>query len=316
MQPSTFRTIDVIALLVVVVVWGLNFFMMRYVLQTFTPFQMGAARFFFVAIPLVFIVKRPKMHWKWVVSFGLLQGLGQFGLLFTAINLGLATGLASVLLQTQVFFTAILGFMVLNERPHRALLCGLGLALAGLACFIMNFLQPGHPNSNATFLGFSLCLLGALMWAGSNLIARMAQSSGAVLEPLAFVVWSGLVPVLPFIGLSWWLDAPQTRWQWTQAPLYTWLAIAYLAWMASLLGTTLWTHLLKRYPTNQIAPFSLGVPIVGLSAGSFILHESITAWQWAGIGLLACALLCVVLVPLWEAKKAHPNQPASKLPQD
>ena len=70
---------------------------MKFALRDFTPFQLGAARYVFATLPLLLVIRRPKLHWKWVVSYGLLQGVGQFGLLFIALNVGMTAALASVL---------------------------------------------------------------------------------------------------------------------------------------------------------------------------------------------------------------------------
>ena len=119
---------DLAAALCIVLIWGTNFVAMKLALRDFTPFQLGAARYVFAALPLLLIVKPPRLHWKWVVGYGLLQGVGQFGLLFIALKVGMTAALASVLLQTQVFFTALFGFVLLRERVGRSLQCGLLLA--------------------------------------------------------------------------------------------------------------------------------------------------------------------------------------------
>lgn len=133
------------------------------------------------------------------------------------------------------------------------------------------------------------------MWAMSNIVARHVQQSGAPYSPLAFVVWSGIFAILPFAALSWVFDPETVRWQWTGARASSWLAVAYLGWVATLLGYSLWTGLLKRHPANRVAPFSLGVPVVGLATGMLVLGEAITPWQWAGVALLVAALGCVML---------------------
>ena len=74
----------------------------------------------------------------------------------------------------------------------------------------------------------------------------------------------------------------------------SWAAVAYLGWATTIVGYSLWTGLHKRHPANRVAPFSLGVPVVGLTTGMLVLNETITSWQWAGIGLLAAALACVM----------------------
>lgn len=90
---------------------------------------------------------------------------------------------------------------------------------------------------------------------------------------------------------------PRVAWRWLHAPLMAWAAVAWMAWMAwmaSVLGYALWTRLLQRHPANRVAPFSLGVPVVGLSVGMGLLGESSTRWQWGGIALTVLALGCVL----------------------
>jgi drug/metabolite transporter (DMT)-like permease len=151
---------DYAAALAVVVIWGLNFVAMKFALRDFTPFQLGAARYVFAVLPLVLLVKAPRLHWKWVLLYGLCQGVGQFGFLFSALKVGMTAALASVLMQTQVFFTAIFGFVLLHERPSRPLQLGLLLAALGLACFAMNYIAPVGGGAGAspatTFWGLVL----------------------------------------------------------------------------------------------------------------------------------------------------------------
>ncbi|CAN5390998.1 O-acetylserine/cysteine exporter [soil metagenome] len=294
MKPEALSGRDLAAALVVVLVWGVNFVAMKFALRDFTPFQLGAARYLFAALPLVLFIKPPQVPWKWVVLYGLLQGVGQFCLLFMALKVGMTAALASVLLQTQLFFTALFGFVLLHERAGRPLQVGMVLAALGLACFGYNYASPGAA-SGTTLAGFALTLCAAAMWAASNIVARRVQKVAGHYSPQAFVVWSSSVAILPFMALSWAFDPEAVRWQWLRAGWSSWLAIAYLGWVATVVGYSLWTGLLKRHPANRVAPFSLCVPIVGLSAGMLVLGEAVTPWQWAGIALVVAALACVML---------------------
>ena len=297
MSATRFRAIDLIAALGVVIIWGLNFVAMKVGLRTFTPFQLGLARYVFAVFPLILVVPRPQVHWGWVVGYGLLQGVGQFGLLFTGLHLGMTAALASVLMQTQIFFTAFFSFALLHERPDRQLTVGLVFAGLGLACIAAEQLANArHAQvSITTTSGVVLTLGAAVMWAASNLIVRQARGANAPFKIVPFLVWSSLVPILPFVGMTMLFDPTPTRWAWHGAPWSSWLAVAYLGWISTIIAYALWTGMLMRHPANRVAPFSLGVPIVGLAAGVFILDESISGWQWAGIGLIAAALACVVL---------------------
>ncbi len=297
-QTSTFSSRDYLSALAVVVIWGLNFVFMKFALHDFTPFQLGAARYVFAVLPLILFIKRPQMDVKWLLMYGLFQGVGQFGFVFVALKVGMTAALASVLMQTQVFFTALFSLLLLGERPSRSLQIGLLLAAAGLTCFAMNYIAPQAGNTPATTLfGFIFCVAGASMWAASNMVVRKAQQSltrDTSFDAVAFLVWSSVVPILPFIGLTLLFDAESTRWRWLAAPWSSWLSVAFLGWVATIIAYAMWTSLLKRHPANRVAPFSLGVPVVGITAGMLVLGEQITSWQWGGIALVVAALLTVM----------------------
>ena len=297
-RTTHFSSRDYLSALAVVVIWGLNFIFMKFALRDFTPFQMGAARYVFAVFPLIFFIKRPNMDVKWLLYYGLFQGVGQFGFLFVGLKLGMTAALASVLMQTQVFFTAIFSFVLLKEKPSRSLQIGLLLAAAGLACFAMNYIAPQVINTPATtLLGLIFCVLGASMWSASNIVVRKAQQSltkDTSFDAVAFLVWSSVVPIIPFIALTLLLDPEPTRWRWLAAPWSSWVSVAFLGWVATIIAYAMWTQLLKRHPANRVAPFSLGVPVVGITAGMLILGEQITTWQWGGIAFVVAALLMVM----------------------
>ncbi|WP_426196344.1 EamA family transporter [Massilia sp. DWR3-1-1] len=296
---------DYVAALGVVLIWGTNFIAMKFALHDMTPFQLGAGRYLFAVLPLILFFRPPRLHWKFVLAYGLLQGVGQFGCLFLALKVGMSAALGSVLMQTQVFFTALFGFVLLRERASTALLWGLGLAALGIACFSLNYLAPGAATGGTTAAGFVLVLGAAAMWAASNIVVRRAQQASAGFDVVPFMVWSSLVPVLPFILLSLAFDDPATRWRWLAAPWTTWASLAYLGWFATILAYALWTGLLKRHPLNRVAPFSLAVPVVGISSGMIILGDVITPWQWAGTALVVASLATVMFGPRllrWRAR--------------
>jgi O-acetylserine/cysteine efflux transporter len=296
---------DLAAVLAIVVIWGTNFVVMKAGLRDFTPFQLGAGRYLFAVLPLLLLVRPPRLHWKWVLLFGLFQGLGQFGFLFSALRVGMTASLASVLMQTQVFFTAIFGFVLLRERAAPPLQAGLVLAALSLVCFALPYLLPHEGAAGATTaLGFVLNLCAASMWAASNIVTRKAQAENGAFDPLGLVVWGSAAPIIPFMLLSLWLDPVDTRWRWLDAHWTSWLALAWLGWVATIGAYGMWTGLLKRHPANKVAPFSLGVPVVGLAAG-MLLGEAITGWQWAGIALVVAALACVMFGPALTAARAR-----------
>jgi len=307
-EPGAMGARDLLAALAVVIIWGLNFIAMKWGLESFTPFELGAMRYVAAALPMVFLVRPPRIGWRWVVGFGMFQGVGQFSFGFFALKLGMTAALASVLMQTQVFFTALFGFMALGERPSRPLLIGMALAGVGLVCFAMNFIGPEAGSAGgATLIGIALTLCAAASWSVSNIVARLAQRAAPGYDPLAFVVWSCPAPILAFVALVATTETDAGRWlhadAWAALPAVAWGSVAYLGWMATILGYGLWTRLLTRHPANRVAPFSLGVPVVGLAAGMLVLGEVVTPWQWAGTAFVVSALVCVVLGGRWAQRR-------------
>ncbi|MCD4505046.1 EamA family transporter [Chromobacterium piscinae] len=280
---------DIAQALAIVLAWGVNFVVIKWGVAGVPPLLLGALRFALVALPAVFIVKRPALPWRYLALYGLTVGVGQFGCLFTAIKLGMPAGLASVVLQSQAFFTLLLARVFLGERWQASQLAGLALALGGLALIGMG------KGGDMTALGFGLTIAAATSWAASNIVVRAIGRDGFKVEPLGLVIWSSLVPPIPFLLLSWQLEGGER----IEAALrgfdgQSLFAVAYLAFVATMFGYGLWSRLLARHAAAKVAPFSLLVPVVGLLASHWLLGESLTAAQLAGSGLLMAGLLATV----------------------
>lgn len=301
-SSPTLTARDLAAVTLVILLWGLNFVPTKLALQAFTPFQLGAARFLLAAFPLVLFLPRPPIPFKWLLLYGLTQGVGQFGFLFLALDIGMTTALASVLMQTQIFFTALMGATLLGEVISRPLKAGMAVASVGLVCFAVNAILASG-TEEVGLMGLMLTLLAASMWASANILVRKIQSTGRQYQPLSLLAWSSLISALGFIVLAAFLDDAAVRWQWLQAGPSTWVSVLYLGWVAGGVAFLLWTLLLTRHPASRVAPFSLGIPVVGLLAGVFILEEQVTALQWTGSALVMSALVLVVVSALYSARK-------------
>jgi len=287
---------DLLRALGVVVIWGLNFVVMKVGLQDVGPMLLGALRFALAAFPFLLFVRFPKLPWRYVVGYGLAQGLGQFGFLFLGLKLGMTAGMASVVMQTQAFFTLLLAVPVLGERTRGAQWLGLGVALAGL---LLIATAHGDGPGQMTLAGFVLTLSAAFMWAVSNLVARLANRVTDY-DPLPFIVWSSVFPIVPFLLLAVWMDGPQLVWQqFVGLSFQSMLVVLFLAWFATLLAYSLWTRLLKRHPAGRVTPFSLLVPVVGLWAAWVFFGELPLPQQWLGTGLVLMGLVVNQLGGVW-----------------
>jgi O-acetylserine/cysteine efflux transporter len=200
----------------------------------------------------------------------------------------MTAAMASVLMQTQLFFTTLLGVALLGESLTKTGIYALLLAAIGLVCFAISAVQGG---GDITLAGLLLNLAAAGMWAVSNIVARRAQRLHPDFDALQYVVWISLVPIVPFIVLAWALDPAEVRWNWLGARDSSWASVVFLGLIATVTAYAMWTQLLKRHPASRVAPFSLGVPVVGLVAAIVLLGETVTALQWLGSGLVVGALV-------------------------
>lgn len=273
---------DLLLALIVIVVWGLNFVVIMLGLQDVPPMLLGALRFLLAALPAVFFIRPPRVPLRWLLAYGLTISLGQFAFLFSAMKVGMPAGLASLVLQSQAFFTLFFAALLLGERVRAGNLLGLLVAAGGLA------LIGAQSGQGMTLAGFMLTIGAASMWALGNVVTRKIGDVNLV----GLVVWGSLVPPLPFLALSWWLEGPTAIATALQGfGLKSLLVLAYLSFGATILGYSLWSRLLSRYPASQVAPFSLLVPVVGLSSSVLLLGERLDTLQMAGAVLVMLGLL-------------------------
>jgi O-acetylserine/cysteine efflux transporter len=274
-------TRDLLSALIVILAWGVNFVVIKVGLHGVPPMLLGALRFSLVALPAVFFVKRPTVPFRWVFAYGATISLGQFVLLFYAMSVGMPAGLASLVLQAQAFFTLIFAAMILGEQIRGPNILGLLIAACGLAVIGV---QGGHAMTAA---GFLLTLAASAMWGMGNVITKRMGK----VDLLSLVVWASLVPPLPFLALSLMMEGPaRIEASLAAISMTSILAIVYLAFIATMLGYTLWGKLLARYPASQVAPFSLLVPIVGLASAALLLDEGLSSMQLFGAVLVMAGL--------------------------
>jgi O-acetylserine/cysteine efflux transporter len=252
----------------VAVLWGLNFLAIHAMLGHFPPLFAGALRFLVIAVPTVLFVPRPKVNLRWLIGYGLGFGTVQFAFLFIALNVGMPTGLASLVLQASAPFTVLLGGVFLRERLSTRQLIGVLLAVAGMA------LIAWHRAEHAALLPVLLTLFGALGWAAGNICARQARPD----NPLHLTLWMSVVPPIPMFALSLIFEGPAAEGHSlaTLGSTNGWIGLAgfaYVVFIGTVVGSGLWTTLMRRNPAGVVAPFSLLVPVVGMSASFLLLDE-------------------------------------------
>jgi O-acetylserine/cysteine efflux transporter len=272
--------------LIVVIIWGINFIAIKLGLGNMPPLMLGAVRFTVVCLPAIFFLPRPPVAWRWLIALGLTLNVGQFAFLFLGMKMGMPAGLASLIHQSQAFFTMLIAVLIIGERLHWNNLVGLAIAAGGM---IVIAAQQG---SSMTAVGFWLTLTGAASWGIGNVIMRHATQGVPPFSMLSLVVWAAAVAILPLGLLSLFIEgfgAWQTAWH-----SITWTTVAsiiYLAYFATICGYALWGKLLSKYPAGMVSPFALLVPVIGMSSAALLLGEEFSLWQLVGALLVMTGLI-------------------------
>ncbi|BAJ82210.1 MULTISPECIES: EamA family transporter [Acidiphilium] len=278
--------------LAVVAVWGTNFVVIRLALDQFPPFLLAGLRFTLAAVPGVFFLPRPRVKWSNLAAYGLLIGAGQFGLLFFAMDGRISPGLASLVIQTQVFFTIFLSMARIGERLRVFQIVACLLAVAGIGVIMR------HVSGGTTLFGLLLVLLAASSWAIGNIVARESGARNA----LAYVVWSSLFAAPPLLLVALLREGPAAiLHSVTYATPAGWLAVVWQSVGNSWFGYGSWAFLLARYPSATVSPMALLVPVFGMAASVFWLGEPMPAWKLGAAGLVFAGLAISVFYPRWRA---------------
>ncbi|MEO8537927.1 MAG: EamA family transporter [Betaproteobacteria bacterium] len=279
---------DLLLTLATVILWGFSFVPIKVGLRELPPFALASLRFFFAAVPLVLVIKPPRIPWPSVAGYGLAIGVVQFGLLFLGMKLGMPAGLSSMVIQVQVFFTIGLGIAFLGDRLQRRNVVGAAIAAAGIALLATYKIIGG---AQSTFVGLILVVAAAFAWAVGNIVAKRAAGAHQA-DMFALVVWSSLVPPLPLFAVSYAFEGgPAMLHALAGASARVWVSVLFLAYAATLFGFASWAALLHRYPTALVAPFALLIPVSGLASGAVFLGEGLAPMQAAGVALVFAGLV-------------------------
>ena len=278
--------------LAVVAVWGTNFVVIKWGLEDFPPLTFAALRFTFAVLPAVFFLKRPKVSWWNLAAYGVLIGVGQFGVLYIAMKSSISPGLASLVIQTQVFFTIVLAMRIARERVQPYQWLALVLAAAGIVVI------GAHTGGDITLIGLLMILLAAFCWACANIVTKQAGQ----VNMLAYVVWSSAASVPPLLVMSLLFEGwPAIEAGLVHADAATWAAVLWQAVGNTLFGYAAWGWLLARHTAASITPMALLVPVFGMATSLWWLGEPLPAWKLWAAALVLCGLALNVVWPRWRS---------------
>ncbi|BAK12571.1 probable amino acid metabolite efflux pump EamA [Pantoea ananatis AJ13355] len=267
--------------ILVTAIWGVNFSVIKLGLHTIDPFTLAAIRFTLSALPALFFIKKPDVPWRYLIGYGLIFGIGLWGLVNLGIKTGLSAGIASLALQFSAFFTLLLGSLIFRERLSRYQITGFVIACAGLLSIV--FVTDG----SVTLSGMLLVMAGALAWSVANIIIKKAGTK----QVFAFLVWSSAFSPLPLFGLDWLVNGSSGFTEmFSHMDNRALLSVLFQVYPNTLFGYWIWNSLLKQYPVSTVAPLSLLVPVFGILGSMMIFGEHLSPQKMLALLLIIIGL--------------------------
>ncbi|MEI8295559.1 MAG: EamA family transporter [Alphaproteobacteria bacterium] len=269
---------------VVAACWGFNFVNVKVGLQELPPILFSGLRFVF-SLLLILVIPKPAVSWGILGRIAVFHWILSFTMIFLSMQLGLSSGIASLVHQTQVFFALGIAVLFFRKPVTRYQFCGVLLAFSGMIVIGLDtqLNTQGNIQDSITVIGLLAALAAALSWAIANIFYQQIGKADA----LAVIVWSSLIPPIPLLALSLVFEGPEliissltnVSWVGISCVLYATIASTWI-------GASIWGPLTRTYGAHIVAPYSLLIPIFGILSGWLFLDEALSPT----LGL-ACALV-------------------------
>ena len=277
--------------------WGVNFVVIRWGIEEVDPYVMTALRFTFVAFPAVFFVPRPKVPLSVLALYGILFGGGVWGMVNIAVFLGTPAGSASLLLQLSAFLSVIAALVFFKETLSRSKSVGIICAFIGFAVIF------AFRNESLPLIGIVIMFVAASSWTACNMIIKKAKPDNV----LGFVIWSSLFVPIPVLLVPL-FEAYSSSNVGGFVNLFAitsikgWVSILFQSFLTTLVGYGIWTWAIMRHGLVNVAPYSLLVPVSGLFFGWLFYHEVMSAPEITGALLIFFGL---ILISVKFSSKGH-----------
>jgi O-acetylserine/cysteine efflux transporter len=272
--------------ILVAAIYGTAFVAIQYAVLEIPPLMATGYRYLLTALPLIFFVRKPNVGWLNLAAYGVMQGTVMFGIIFTAIRLGMPPGLASMVVQLQVFFTIFFAFALMGEKPTPKQITGAAIAISGVGIIGWGL------GASAPLVPFFMTIASAAAWGIANIISKKAKPNSM----LGYVVWSAAFAPMPLFALSSLIESTTfgVLPVWPPSPVVI-ASILYLAYPTTVLAFTAWVFLLQKHSAAAVTPFALLIPIFGMGSTALIFGEPLSAVTLLGAALVFTGLAIAVM---------------------
>jgi len=274
---------DVALAVMIALLWGLNFAVTKTALDELPPLILVSMRFVLVAAILLPIVRLPRGYLGKLGLLSVTLGLVHFSMMFTALQY-VDAAVASITIQIQVPFAALLAAVAYGDKLGWRRAAGMVVAVAGVG------ILAGEPRTSSALWAVGLVVGAAMVWAIANIQMKQLDQ----VNVLAINAYLGLFAAPQLAAAS--LVLEKGQWQAiTGASWIAWGAVVYQAVIVVILCYSLWYGLLRRYPVNNVMPFTLLVPVFGVLGGITIRGEPVT-WNLLVGGLFTIAGVGIIVI--------------------
>jgi len=276
------KNLDLAIIIFVITVWGGNFIAMKMGAMEIPPFFLLGMRLLVASLALVWFIKSPRGMLLPLIAISFTMCILHFGLALVGLQ-HVGAGIGALGMQAAVPFAALLAWLFYREAFGWLRVFGVMVAFFGLKTIYGIPSLAEHTNFFLLMIISSLCFAIATIQI-KNLSTKDFLSINAWISifgtPMAFLV-SAIVEDQQLQSLN-------------SAEASVFLSILYMGLVASVFGQGLWYRMLPIYKTNQLMPFTLLVPIIGLALGVLILDEVLT-WQLALGGMITVTGVAIII---------------------
>lgn len=264
-------------------IWGVNFVVVKYMVADIPPLTLLTLRLGLVVLFLLpFLRQVPENFAKFYIIATLLT-VCHFAFMILALAFGMDASVAAMLDQLRVPFAALASFIFFSERLTKTAVLGMIIAIFG-TYFIL-----GSPSFAGNFLSFWLVMGSTVAWAFYNVLAKKDGHLGI----FPFIAWSSLIGMPQLAVLAGVFEHAQ--WQHISVTWHHGLLFLYMVFAVSIVGHGGWYYLVRRYQVNLLAPYTLLIPVFGVTASILLLGESLNWYMIIG-GLLTIAGTAMVVL--------------------
>ena len=287
------NTKQILLALVVPITWGLGFTLAKIGLEQFPALLIMTIRFGIAGLILVWFTKPPWGYMREIFVVALIGSTIQYGLTYNGLK-GIDASTAAILVQLEGPILALMGAFLLKEKLGLTRVLGMGLAFIGVLIIV------GEPRLDGHLDSVLLLVAGSAVWAVAQImISRLKDLSG-----ITILAWVAIMATPQMFLAS--LIIEEGQWAAvTTASLLDWSIILYLALIMTVIGYSIWYHLLSSVDVSKVSPFLMLLPITSIIAGIVLLDEKITTAMLTGGLMIMFGVASTLINWRWPTKRPN-----------